>query len=329
MTANFAAKTSESYLAGLAPCLFPRLGATSKAQKRPMSVKVNMEQSSELQKLLAESEDALSGTLRAAWAVFLWCYTGSEDVCFGYQETANLGRDDDKPDMRPVRLVFEEDTTLMQLVERAKDEYAENHHVKHEIASSETVGHQLFNTMLEVRIRSSTGAANVGIAPRPLNMVIPEYCRLRVLAKIINNSVGLFLEWWSCDMTVEQATGVASTFDKVLSYVITRSDCTVGKIDCFSDRHREEVSKFNSFPLEKMDRCIHEVIRDQVLQRPDSEAICAWDGNFTFQELDQLSSRLAYQLVELGVGPEVRVPLCFDKSVSLNPFFSFPSLCPC
>jgi non-ribosomal peptide synthetase component F len=53
-----------------------------------------------------------------------------------------------------------------------------------------------------------------------------------------------------------------------------------------------------------------------VVRQPHDEAICAWDGSLSFQQFDHQASRLAYHLQQQGVGPEVLVPLCFDKSVS-------------
>ena len=47
---------------------------------------------------------------------------------------------------------------------------------------------------------------------------------------------------------------------------------------------------------------------------PDSPAICGHDGNYTYAELDRVTERLARYLVDLGVGPEIYVPTCFDKS---------------
>ncbi|KAI1676716.1 Nonribosomal peptide synthetase [Pyrenophora tritici-repentis] len=44
-------------------------------------------------------------------------------------------------------------------------------------------------------------------------------------------------------------------------------------------------------------------------------AISAWDGELTYNALAEMSQRLASHLVELGVGPEVLVPLCFEKSM--------------
>ncbi|KAI5861034.1 nonribosomal peptide synthase [Durotheca rogersii] len=59
--------------------------------------------------------------------------------------------------------------------------------------------------------------------------------------------------------------------------------------------------------------CVHDLIVGQML--PEAAAVCAWDGELTYNELDSLSTRLSYRLVELGVGPEVIVPLCFEKSM--------------
>lgn len=118
-------------------------------------------------------------------------------------------------------------------------------------------------------------------------------------------------------MSTEQAKNVASTFDKVLEIILLRPHTIVGKLDFFSDRNKQQVLKWNSTTLEKVERCVHEVIQDQALRRSDSEAVCSWDGSFTYKELDKITSRLAGHLLQLGVGPEIRVPLCFDKSVSI------------
>ena len=316
MAINVDAKHWAYHLAGLAPCHFPRLASVGQAQKRPMTIKVNLEQSPQLQKLAASGGNALPGTLRAAWGLLLRCYTDSEDVCFGYQETGPMGGSVGTG-IPIARLSLGEDTSLGELVDMAKGEYAKSlpHHGN---APAGTAERQLFNTVLQLRSATNPRTTNGSIvAPRPMNMVLPEDCRIRVLAKQVNGSLALFLEWWNCEMTMDQAQDVASTFDKVLSSLLTQPNISVADLDCFSDRHLKQILKWNSTALEKVDRCIHEVIQDQVLKRPTAQAVCAWDGNFTYGELDQFSSRLASRLVELGVGPEVRVPLCFDKSVRI------------
>lgn len=117
-------------------------------------------------------------------------------------------------------------------------------------------------------------------------------------------------------MTMDQAAGIGSTFNKAISDIITNPHRLVEDFDSFTDHHKQQILKWNSSLLQKDDRCIHEVIQDQALDTPNAEAVCSWDGSFTYRELDRISSQLAQHLVGIGIGLETRVPLCFDKSVS-------------
>ncbi|KAJ7121054.1 hypothetical protein C8R44DRAFT_920699 [Mycena epipterygia] len=50
------------------------------------------------------------------------------------------------------------------------------------------------------------------------------------------------------------------------------------------------------------------------LPQPNAYAIDSWDGNLTYAELDDLTSRLAHHLVVQGVRPSTFVLCCFSKS---------------
>ncbi|KAK2865448.1 NRPS [Arthroderma sp. PD_2] len=65
---------------------------------------------------------------------------------------------------------------------------------------------------------------------------------------------------------------------------------------------------------ETVEACVHSLIKRIAWDKPAAPAICSWDGNLTYLQLDQLSSRLAYQLVDAGVVPGSRVILCFEKT---------------
>lgn len=71
---------------------------------------------------------------------------------------------------------------------------------------------------------------------------------------------------------------------------------------------------WNGEPVQPVERCVHELIQQQCAGRPDALAICGWDGNLTYRQLEERSSRLASSLMRLGFGPETFVPLCFKKS---------------
>lgn len=118
---------------------------------------------------------------------------------------------------------------------------------------------------------------------------------------------------------------VASTLDKILSGILTSPpDALLKTLDWVSQTHLNQMFRWNErCAIEPVERCIHDVIADQVLARPDAEAVCAWDGSFTYRQLDDAASCLAIRLVSLGVGPEVLVTLCFSKSVSCRLSFVY------
>ncbi|KAK8080800.1 AMP-binding enzyme, partial [Apiospora hydei] len=56
--------------------------------------------------------------------------------------------------------------------------------------------------------------------------------------------------------------------------------------------------------------CMQDIIADQAQRDPERAAVNSWDGDFTYGEVDQLSTRLARYLVSIGVGsgqPEGRL----------------------
>ncbi|KAJ5312432.1 Nonribosomal peptide synthetase dtxS1 [Penicillium antarcticum] len=60
---------------------------------------------------------------------------------------------------------------------------------------------------------------------------------------------------------------------------------------------------------------VHKCVAQTVLKQPQSPAVCAWDGELSYAELDRLARKLAGQLVVLGVQPGEIVPLLFEKSL--------------
>ncbi len=63
-----------------------------------------------------------------------------------------------------------------------------------------------------------------------------------------------------------------------------------------------------------MDICLHDIISTQAAKRPQEIAIHSWEREMTWSQLEVYSNRLAHYLVSLGVGPELHVLLCFEKS---------------
>ena len=63
--------------------------------------------------------------------------------------------------------------------------------------------------------------------------------------------------------------------------------------------------------------CIHDLFAIQVKAAPDSVAIIFENQQLTYQELNAKANQLAHYLQSIGVGAEVMVGLCLERSLDL------------
>ena len=65
------------------------------------------------------------------------------------------------------------------------------------------------------------------------------------------------------------------------------------------------------------DKCIHDLFQAQAERSPETEAVVFEGGKLSYRELNQRANRLAERLRTLGVGPEVVVGLCTERSLEM------------
>src|SRR5205807_725912 len=63
--------------------------------------------------------------------------------------------------------------------------------------------------------------------------------------------------------------------------------------------------------------CLQQLIEDQVERTPDAVAVVFKDTQLTYRELNARANQLAHYLWQLGVGPEVLVGLCMERSLEM------------
>ena len=67
----------------------------------------------------------------------------------------------------------------------------------------------------------------------------------------------------------------------------------------------------------RRDKCIHELFEEQVERTPDAVAVVFEDQQLTYRELNTRANQLAHHLRKLGVGPEVLVGICMERSLAM------------
>ena len=113
----------------------------------------------------------------------------------------------------------------------------------------------------------------------------------------------------------ETATNVGATFVKALSCLLQKPHAAVRDLDLLSQRDYDQISDWNSNYPEAVGSFVHDIISEKSLVQPNSIAIHAWDGQLTYEELEDSTTRLAHYLMSLGVRPEVYVVTCFPKTI--------------
>ncbi len=63
--------------------------------------------------------------------------------------------------------------------------------------------------------------------------------------------------------------------------------------------------------------CVHELFERQARRHPERVALAFGEGEITYGELDRASARVARRLRAMGVGPDVPVAICMERSIDL------------
>jgi amino acid adenylation domain-containing protein len=84
-----------------------------------------------------------------------------------------------------------------------------------------------------------------------------------------------------------------------------------------AERHQLLVEWNHTHVACPQDTCIHQLFEAQVERTPNAVAVVFEDQELTYYELNARANRLAHCLQALGVGPEVLVGLCVERSVEM------------
>ncbi|HEX8692393.1 MAG TPA: amino acid adenylation domain-containing protein, partial [Longimicrobium sp.] len=92
----------------------------------------------------------------------------------------------------------------------------------------------------------------------------------------------------------------------------------LSRVDVLPEPERRRVvEEWNATDAPRPDACLHELFEAQVERTPDAAALTFEDQTLTYAELNARANRLAHHLRGRGVGPDVRVGLCVERSLEM------------
>ncbi|KAE8823751.1 hypothetical protein PTNB85_09876 [Pyrenophora teres f. teres] len=317
----------QTALADCEAVLFPPLPSTVTQPVADTTVKYQCPPSPE-----ATSSNITTSTLiRAAWAIIASRYTTSDDVVFG---TTVTGRNAPIPGVEamvgptiatvPVRVRVQGDQATCVFLKGLQDQATEM--IVHEQTGLQRIAKMgqgpqhacSFQTLLVIQPADDVLDSDNTLGEWRSYSEMQEFTTYTLTVQCMLAAEGVqitasfdtrVIEQWVVEKMLRQ-------FGFIMQQLAEAGvEKKVADIEITTPEDRQQLWVWNQNVPPAVERCIHDLFTEQAAARPDAPAICAWDGELTYGELDALSSKLAGHLVQLGVKAEDVVPLCFEKSM--------------
>ena len=108
-------------------------------------------------------------------------------------------------------------------------------------------------------------------------------------------------------------------FENLLGSMVASAAKSLGDVDLLPEAERRRMLvEWNDTAAEfPRNRCIQQIFEEQVARTPEAVALLFENHSLTYAELNARANQLAHHLIALGVGPEVLVGLCLERSLEL------------
>ncbi|KAK5989320.1 Nonribosomal peptide synthase atnA [Cladobotryum mycophilum] len=253
--------------------------------------------------VLGRGDFSADTIVRAAWAILASRMTGSGEALFGATTVDG--------EVVPIRVSLDQQSGINKLLWEIQCQ-------ADSMTSFERTGLHRIRMMSE----EAALACDFQTIVRVIDQSTKEPERhtshsLAIECETGGNGAKLRLRFDSGVLGEQQALRIGHQLEHILHQLLDASlgERTLSSLPLASSQDFSEIWKWNYIVPRAVNACVHDLITQRARKQPSAQAICAWDGNLTYQQLDELSTNLARTLVKRGVRPGVVVPLFFEKSM--------------
>ncbi|KAJ0415786.1 hypothetical protein BJY00DRAFT_326736 [Aspergillus carlsbadensis] len=124
----------------------------------------------------------------------------------------------------------------------------------------------------------------------------------------------LQLDWNETSMCSTLATNLFHSVTEALVSITKSLSQPLELVNICSPHHHAQIAQFTKHVAPFNNTLLHDMCLKHAKTTPNAPAVVSWDGDLTYAELDDLTSRLAHHLVAHGVRRGTFVLSCFAKS---------------
>nr|WOZ30810.1 McfA [Coleophoma empetri] len=279
-----------------------------------------------------QKTSALPNVIRAAWALTMGKYAGQGDVVFGATVSGRNAPVWQIADMTgptittvPVRISLDgaEPITISQFLQNVQQQAVDM--INHEHTGLQVIKKLVpelsqsleLRNLLVIQPASDTDNATFpGLDPIPVALEGFDSYGLTMECSLLSRVIKVEARYDEKVIATPQLKRTVRTFEHVLKQLFdTRNGAyRLEEISYLSAYDKEAISNWSKTTPVRIERCIHELVQEQTKIRPNATAICAWDGDLTYGELDTQATLLARYLTSLGACSQRMIGVCMDKS---------------
>ena len=287
-----------------------------------------------LQTLVQQHHLSLNTLVQGAWAIILSRYSGQEDVVFGVtvsgRPTAVVGIESMIGlfiNTLPVRVGIEPEVLLLswlheiqtQQVEARQYEYSPL--VQVQSWSDVSRGLPMFESLLVFEnypARTAIQAWSGSLQIRQVRFVSSTHYPLTVVV-LPERELRLRIEYQCHRFDTATITRMLGHLQTLLEGIATNLTQRLADLPMLTkaERHQLLGEWNNTSTAYPQDTCIHQLFEAQVARTPDAVAAIFEAQELTYRELNGRANQLAHHLRALGVGPEILVGICVERSFAM------------
>jgi amino acid adenylation domain-containing protein/FkbM family methyltransferase len=298
------------------------------------SIRLSQTTTSNLQSLARRHQLTLNTLIQGAWALLLSRYSGEKTVVFG---TTVSGRPTDLVGAEsmiglfintlPVRIeVSRGDTVInwLQVIQSQQVEarrYVYSPLVDVHACSEVPRGASLFESTLVFESMSpESGSQEPGDFQIRYSSAY-EWSHFPLAAVVWPNPELTIDLWYDCRrFDLETITRMLGHLQTLLEGIITAPEQRLSELSLLTGTENQQlVIDWNQTQVEYPDRhvCLQQLFERQAERQPHAVAVVYDDQELTYRELNQRANQLSHYLQKLGVGPEVLVGICVERSLEM------------
>ncbi|TMD63194.1 MAG: amino acid adenylation domain-containing protein, partial [Chloroflexi bacterium] len=304
---------------------------THRGQKRELLLPSSLGRA--LRILSRQEEVTLFMTLLAVFKVLLFRYTGQEDILVG-SPTANRGYPAYENllgcfvNTLVLRTDMAGNPTFRQLLQRVRaitmDAYEHQdvpfEKLVEELLPTRDLSHSaLFQVLFVMQNVPLAQQELPGFTISPIDVECGT-AKFDVLLRLQETADALhgYLEY-NTDLfeasTIERMMG---HFRQLLEAVVTDPDQHIAALPFLTEAQQQQMAAWNATQRAYPQHCtLHELVEAQVERTPAAIAVCFEQEQLTYRQLNERANALARYLQTLGVGPEILVGVCMERSIEL------------